>query len=91
MYRVMGTHLHKLVNRDGGVDAFVEAMRPELPAAVKSDARQLLKTYRDNTVRLDTTIAARRQLGQADKVSGLMESQNQQESAYYWLQSRIKE
>lgn len=91
MYRVMGTHLHKLVNRDGGVEAFVDALRPELPSAVKADARQLLRTHRDNMLRLDTTIAARHQLRHADRVSGLIESQNQQEGAYYWLQSQIKE
>jgi raffinose/stachyose/melibiose transport system substrate-binding protein len=88
MYRVMGNHIYRLF--DNGVENFVAAMRPELPAAVKADARQLLRTYSGNILRQDTTLAAFRQLGQAGKASAMFESQNNQEAAYYWLQAKLR-
>jgi hypothetical protein len=90
MYRVFGNHVHRLVGRGGGVNDFVSALRSDLTAAVRADARRLAQTYLANIQRQDTTVAALRHLGQADKATAVLETQNQQEALYYWLQSQLR-
>ena len=86
----MGNHLHRLFAADGGVAAFVSALKSELPAAIQADARQVLRTYNANILRQDTTLAALRQLGERQKAAASLETQNSQEAGYYWLQAQLR-
>lgn len=90
MYRLFVTHGYRLVARDGGVEDFLRALRPEFDAAVRADAERLRRACAGNVRRLDTAVAAWRMLGEAGKEAATWESQNQQEALARWLEVSLR-
>ena len=95
---VFYTYLHKLLEPSGSVDAFIDAAQEEMLEAMEKDVRTHLRDQEKNIARLDTSIAAGRELvareveNQAwrDKFSNSYRAQNQSESRYYWLRYELQ-
>ncbi len=93
--RVYDTNLHRLVSPTGTVAAFATELDREMPAAIVSDLQRRYTASERVTASKDVPISAYRQLagrgeaGAADRLSELLESQNNQEATNAYLRSEL--
>lgn len=89
---VVQRNLNRLVDRSGSADAFAEAMRAQLPGAVREDLRRFERSTVLNVQRQDVILASlamqagmSEQSDSAAKLSEMLEAQNRAESRRAWV------
>ncbi len=95
---VFYTYLHTLLEPEGSVDAFIVAAQDEMLEAMDKDFRMFLRDQKRNLARLDTSIAAGRELiasgdedkNWSEKISNSYRTQNQSEGRFYWAQYELQ-
>jgi raffinose/stachyose/melibiose transport system substrate-binding protein len=88
--RIYAQNIHHLVDPDGSVEAFVEALRPSFAKAVQRDVQRQIDDQTVAVRRLEGPIAARRILPEdgTRRLSAAVQSQNAQEAFSAWLNSQ---
>jgi raffinose/stachyose/melibiose transport system substrate-binding protein len=95
MYRVHSKHLHRLLDREGSVEAFLTALRDEWPAAVRADVERSAHGTRTSLARNDILLLANRWMEQSEERRGarasvLLETQNQQELLWHVFERALR-
>ena len=95
---VFYAYLHILLEPAGSIDKFIDSVEEEMLQAMARDLESYLRDQERNISRLDTAIAAGRELVSSeaehqiwrDKVSNSYRNQNQSESWVYWLRYQLQ-
>ncbi len=93
--RVIASNLNRLVSRTGSVDDFRERMRQQLETGIRQDLERAQRNTLINLNRQDVILAGQSTLASAhhaagpnrhaNKVSELLEAQNQLEASFAWI------
>ena len=94
---VFYTYLNRLLKPSGSIDAFIDAMRDEMLKATARDVENHLRDQVRNVARLDTSIAAARELLLREpengdwlpKIYSSYMGQNQIESRSSWVEYEL--
>lgn len=92
MARIYAQNIHRLVEPDGGVEPFLDSLRPAFAQAVHDDLQRQITDQIVAVRRLEGPIAAQRMIPDDDakKLSALLQAQNAQEALSAWLESQNK-
>ena len=97
--RVISNQMHRLFGPHGDSRAFLDALEPLLPTAMRADLTTSMTAMRRAAALNDTTVEAARQLLRADpanatqrrKYQGLVETQNELEATAYYVELRLRQ
>jgi raffinose/stachyose/melibiose transport system substrate-binding protein len=90
LYRLQGQALHRLFAHDGGVDAFLDAVRPGFEAAVRTDIQRFLADQERSLKRSDILLAATA-LGEQPPAGGEAHALEQRRQSMLWQSQHSQE
>jgi raffinose/stachyose/melibiose transport system substrate-binding protein len=97
VYLLHSQNIYKLFGDSGSVEKFVEAIRPQFAAALRSDLDRGFKGQKVSSQRMDSLLAAMAIMQSggdshaAEKFAALLQAQNAQESAMGLMENRLRE